>query len=218
MLELDYKFDGTIKTSLEAKQAVLRDREGLHRAMAAGVSEGVTNHLAGLNSRSPNTNWYARAAESVEYDAAAEGAEIRVTKTGAALRLYGGTTTAGKSISSFTGKATRNQALPTKNVPVVGERRLSPREVGVLAFIPSRSGSIHTTGVLVEGVMQLIRRGKNKGMMRAVPKKDGRLMFVLSRLVTQQPDPTVIPSREQIAAAAVEGGSNFIASFEGGAS
>lgn len=196
--------------------AALADRTDLHDAMRDGAENLVRDHLRGLNGRSPNTSFYGQAAASVESSADAQGATVRVPHRGVALRYYGGTVTAGASISSHTGQPTKAIAVPTAKVPVANQRRLAPREAGVLAFIPNRGGDIHTSGFLVEGMLKRITRGKNKGKNRAVPKPGGVMMYVLRRLTTHRADPTVMPTRDALGAAGVAAAEGYLDSFRNG--
>jgi len=193
-------------SGIAAIMAAVSDRAGLHEAMADRVTEQVRDHLRALDSRSPNTHWWSRVAESVRNTSSAEQAEVAITYRGAALRYYGGTV---EPVN------VKNLALPTENVPVRDNTRLAPREAGILAFIPNRKGG-DTTGYLVEGEMRQTKRGKNKGMERAVPKKGGALMYILRKKTTHQPDPTVLPTLAELTQAASEAAADYISSFEGG--
>jgi hypothetical protein len=211
MLTLEINLnDAGAKSGIAAILAALEQPEKLHKAMAAQVEDGVRTHLQQLNARSPNTNFYAQAAASVEHTSAAAGAVVRVPHRGMALRFHGGTVTAGASISSFTGQTTKSLAVPTDDVPVRDGRRLAPREAGILAFIPNRGGDIHTSGFLVEGVEKEITRGKNKGQKRAVPKEGGALLYILRRLTLHDDDPTVLPGLDVLIGLAGEGAAEFI--------
>lgn len=225
MLSLKVNFDdAAAKGGIAALKALAENRRGLHGVLATAVADGVADHLTALNSRSPNTNFYGNAASSVEHEATDAGAEVRVPHPGTALRYYGGTVTPGATISSFTGKPTTSLAIPTDQVPVVDRRRLSPREVGVLAFIPNRGkGSEGTKGYLVEGEQVINKQGKNKGATRikAIKRDDGgRLMFILREFTTHEQDLSVMPSITELLARAVEAGEGYLESFsfdEGGA-
>lgn len=196
-------------SGIDAITAALSDPTGLHEAIAFAVGERVRDHIRKLDSRSPNTGWWGRVAESVRETGTAEAAEIVIPYRGFALRLLGGT------VTSKDGK--KRLAIPTSDVPIRDKTRLAPREAGVLAFIPNRHGDIHTTGYLVEGEMKAITRGPRKGQQRAVPKEGGKLMYVLRKLTVHSPDPTVLPGEGEIIASAKEAAADYIASFEGGA-
>lgn len=216
-----YLYDHGTQARLDAVAAALADSAAIHEAMAAGVERIVGDHLLGLNSRSPNTDFYASAARGIETEADGEGALVRIPKLGFALRYYGGTVTAGKGISSKTGKPTRALAIPDEDVPVVGppdgRHRMRPGEwPGLLAFLPTKSTK--STGVLVEGEEKDITRGKNKGGKRIVPKVGGKLIYVLAESITFQGDESVLPSQGALFSAAAEAAEDYLSSFndEGG--
>lgn len=219
MITLKVKItDHGVREKLAGFQQALADKEVLHTAMAAGVETSVRAHLRSINSRSPNSDYYSKAARSVEVEADASHALVRVPRTGMALHYYGGQVLPGKSISSFTGKPTVALAIPTDNVPRQGEEneRASPREMGILAFIlafiPARNrpGSV---GYLVEGEEKQITRGPRKGGRRIVPKKGGQLLFVLRSWTDHDPDESVLPSLIALQTAARDGADKHINSY-----
>ena len=188
-----------------------QDRAGLHEAMAQGVEGEVKDHLRGLNSRSPNTGYYGRAADSTEVQADEDGGVVRITERGMALHYYGGRVVPGKGISSFTGEPTKSLAIPTEDVPRSGrEGRKGPREMGILAFLPSKRPG--TVGVLVEGV----EVKKKDGGTRTVRKDGGKLLFVLRSWTDHPEDPTVLPSISDMIRAAMGGAKEFLAATTGG--
>lgn len=217
-------YPGTTLERMEATARALEDPQGIHEAMAASVELVVGDHIRGLNSRSPNTDFYAAAARGIEAESNATEALVRIPKLGFGLRYYGGRVEPGAGISSFTGKPTRALAVPTDDVPVVGpadgRHRQRPGQAGLLAFIPNRYGSLITTGYLVEGQEKPITRGKNKGKTRTVPKPGGRLLYTLRAWTTHDPDESVLPSAGVLFGAASDALSDYLDSFaddEGGA-
>lgn len=188
----------------------------LNASMAMAVADGVKSHLRAKNQRaSPTSNFYSKAADSVEVAATADTAEVAIPHRGFALRFYGGTVTGGASISDFTGRQTRSQALPTDNVPRNSNGdHVRPKEAAILAFIPNRRGDIHTSGFLVQGVMKAVTRGPNKGKQRPVSLPGGKMMFILRRLTRHRADPTVLPTVANLLRLAGEGARQYIASFE----
>lgn len=189
---------------------------GIHEAMAAGVEMTVGEHLRGLNSRSPNTDFYAAAARGVETEADDRRALVRVPKLGFALRYHGGTVEPGKSISSHTGELTRALAIPTDRVPVVGppdgRHRQRPRDAGLLAFVPARNKD-HTIGYLVQGEEKVATRGPRKGQTRVVPLAGGALLYVLTDQASHDPDPGVLPDGAVLAESAASAAADYLESF-----
>lgn len=201
--------DAAARAGIARFMGAARDAMARNEAAAAGVENEVQEHLLGLNSRSPNTSFYGRAARSTETDAREDGATVSITARGLALRYYGGQVLPKLSISSFTGRPTKALALPTDAVPMAGsEGRMGPREVGILAFIPSKKAG--TVGVLVEGQNKTITRGPNQGGTRVVPTPGGRLMFVLRSWTDHAPDPSVLPTHDDLTQAAASGLSEFL--------
>jgi hypothetical protein len=194
--------------ALQALLDVMEHRAALHENMARAVEGGVQDHLRGLNTRSPNTHYYARAARSTEVSADADSAEVSVPHIGAALRFHGGRVNMKE----------KHLALPTKEVPIQGsEKRMIPREMGLLAFLPARKGADPgTRGYLVSGVEKLITAGKRAGQKRVVPVpkgEGGKLYYVLRRWTDHDPDPTVLPTQAELDRMAREGAAAFIKDY-----
>lgn len=194
----------------EGISAVIRtcqDKTALHEAMAAGVEQRVSEHLLAKNSLSPNSGFYASASKSTEVQADSAGAMVMITKRGMALRYYGGRVLPGKTISSFTGKRTTTLAIPSENVPMAGkEGRKGPREMGILAFIPSKKSG--TVGVLVEGEMK--NRVRKPGQ-RVVPKDGGKLMYVLRSWTDHKEDKSLLPTIASLLTAATDAAHDYFA-------
>lgn len=197
-------------TDLGARAGISRLRSrlenavGIHEAIAEGVGEQTREHVRGLRTRSPNTNFYGRAAESLETNANDAEAIISIPQRGFRLRYYGGRVRPVR-------EGIKNLAIPTENVPVTNFVRLSPRDVGPLAFIPRLNGPSITTGYLVEGVEKTITRGANKGRKRIVPKVGGKLMYVLRGFTDHEPDEAIIPTEEKL----VEGARTAVRDYLG---
>ena len=210
------RVDVNIQADLPGVDAILRSLESrteLNQAMAEGVDLKVRTHLLDLNSRSPHTNFYARAAASTQVKADDAASTVTITHMGLALRYYGGHVVPVKP-------GITNLALPTANVPVLGgEERARPDEMGILAFIPNRGTMDEgTTGVFVAGKMITNVQGKNKGRQRVVPvSPDSGILFVLRKWTDHNADESVLPSIMDMQAAASDAASNYIAAnAEGG--
>lgn len=189
--------------------AELRTRVGataeLHEAMAMNVSDTVRKHIVETK-KSPNTGFWSRVAASVTHTFSESGAEVIIPERGAALRYYGGTVKQKAGGPLLT--------IPTDNVPVQNGTRLAARDLGLLAFLPSRRPAKKgVVGVLVDAVERTSTRGKNKGKTYKVPlqRPAGRVRYILMSEVTHKPDPTVLPSDQQIAEAARDGALDYVA-------
>ena len=207
MLRLDVNVeDAAAMAMVRRAEAAGQDGEGLHLAMAMGVEALVKKHLrAKYVSRSPNTGFYGRMAEATAGTATkAEGTvTVGAGIRGAALRYFGGTVAAGKTISSITGRPTRLLAIPTKDVPVSGSTRETPANMGMLKYLPSTKGG----GVLVEGEQVTGKRGKT----RVERKPGGRLLFILKAYTKHDPDPGLLPDQAALEAAARAAAGDHIA-------
>lgn len=198
-----------LRATLAQKQAALQDKTALHEAMAAGVEAEISEHLLKLNSRSPNTGFYGKAARNTLASANDERGLVSIQQRGIALRYYGG---------RVLPKEQKNLAIPTSNVPLAGtEGRKGPREVGPLAFIPARRGGPSvTTGYLVEGEEKTITRGPRKGGKRIVPKEGGKLMYVLRGWTDHDADPSVLPTTAVMLTAATTAVGYLLESYGNG--
>ena len=186
--------------SIEAIMRSSLARTELHQAMAAGVETLASDHLRGLNTRSPNTSFYGRSALSAETRADDLGAILSFTHRGIALRFHGG---------RVLPKNVKNLALPTKDVPLAGsEGRKAPREMGILAFLHAKkTASPGTTGYLVEGMEVTSKR---TGKVHKVPLPGGKLLYVLRSGTDHPGDPTVLPTLAALIASTTEAGNVYV--------
>lgn len=205
VITVDFQADGVLST-LAGYQAAFRNKAQLHREMAQGVEAKVSDHLLALNSRSPNTSFYGRAARSTEVTADDRQGLVSITHRGLALRYYGG---------RVLPVNVKNLAIPSDEVPLAGnEGRKGPREMGVLAYIPKRGLDVSaTTGYLVEGEEVTIKRGKRKGQTRIAPKPGGELLYTLRAWTDHDADESVLPSLVAMQQAAKDAGLDYIDSL-----
>jgi hypothetical protein len=205
MLSYDINLDdAAARGSLGALIERVEDREGLHQAMGGAVAHQVREHIR-TTKKSPKTNWWGDAADSVTHRYDSSLAVVSVPQRGAALRLYGGT------VSQKPGGPLL--ALPTDDVPVEDHTRKAPREMGPLFFLPARRPARKgVVGVLLEGELtgKSVQSGKNKGKPAKRQKEGGSLLYVLMTETNHDPDPTVLPSDDEIRAEAVKAGGEFL--------
>lgn len=184
--------------------AAMREKIGakaeLHDAMGMGVEDLVRTHIA-TTKKSPNTGWWSRVAASVTHTADFGSAVVSIPERGAALRYYGGTVRQKSGGPLLT--------IPTDDVPVSYGTRLAARDMGVLAFLPSKSGKKGVVGVLVDAAERKSKSGKTYKVPLLRPA--GRVRYILMSEVTHQPDPSVLPTDQQIAEAARDAALDFIA-------
>ncbi len=185
--------------------AAMRTRVGakgeLHEAMGVAVADTVRQHIA-KTKQSPNTGWWARVAASVTHTADFGSAVVSVPERGAALRYYGGT------VKQKTGGPLLT--IPTKDVPVQNGTRLAARDMGLLAFLPSRKGgNPKVAGVLVDAAERTSKTGKKYKVPLLRPA--GRVRYILMTETTHNPDPSVLPTDQQIAEAARDAALDYVA-------
>jgi hypothetical protein len=172
MLNVEVKItDSGLLAKLEKLQGDVQGTTELNQAMAQGVETTVFEHLMSLNSRSPNTGFYAKAARSTQSRWDAEYGTVTIPHRGTALRLYGGRVNM-KDV---------HLALPTEHVPIRGDERMRPGEMNDLAYLPAgKNAAPGTTGYLLEGIL-------NKSGTRYVPKPE---------YTDHDPNPEVMPTHE----------------------
>lgn len=214
-LKIEVEFDDPQSRSLLAEmRAQLGRTDELHEAMAERVQERVVEHIR-TTKQSPNTGWWARVADSVTRTHDATSAMVSVPEAGAALRLYGGTVRQKPGGPLLT--------IPTEHVPVSNRMRTPARQMGLMAFLPSRraygpmrragDSRDDVAGVLVEGERtgRFVKSGKRQGQPVAKPKAGGRVLFILMRQARHDPDPTVLPTDEELAETARKAAFDFVA-------
>jgi hypothetical protein len=185
---------------------------------ARAVANLVKNHLFERDTRGnalggKRTHFYSTAAKSVETATADGAASITITKIGLAQRWLGGTIRAGAGISSATGGPTKYLAIPAR-AEAYGR---TPAEFSDLKFVPRRNGG----AMLVQAHQTLVAGFTKKGAQRKLGARGttpgsageagGLVMFWLVTEVTQQPDPTVMPTEEAMHAAAATSIESYLA-------
>ncbi|MCW1887709.1 hypothetical protein OKA04_23430 [Luteolibacter flavescens] len=199
--------------TIDQLAAATADKESLHLAAAAAVEFAWDAHLEAHYKPKDEgqLDYWADVQRSLESTSSAEAGMVRVTQDFIELYYYGGTTTPGKSISSWTGKLTRALAKPSERVPVVDGRRIAPgrfrEDHAELAFIRAMEGDV--IGYLFEAIEDgLISRGRNKGKPRL--RRAGPLMYTLMSRYTYPPDPGIIPPDAELSAAARQAVLDFL--------
>jgi hypothetical protein len=165
---------------------------------ARGIAGLVRQHLYDLDARGnrlggPRTNFYKQAGDSIEVAPMGAGTGVTITKIGVAQRWLGGTIAAGRGISSKSGGPTRYLAIPA----VAEAHGKTPSQFEDLVFIPRDADR----AMLVE---------KLQGGLKGAAKKL-KVMFWLVEKVTQSPDPTVMPSEEEMVGVAEQAAGSYLA-------
>lgn len=176
-------------------------QEGARRG-AHAVAGVVRDHLYDLNSRrhrpgGPITpQFYADAAKSVSVT----DSTVSITKLGLAQRWLGGTIRAGSGTSSATGLATKYLAIPAR-AEAYGH---PPSDFHDLLFVPRKNGG----AMLIQALQTLVAWGKTGPRSRG--ERGGLVMYWLKTEVTQAPDPTVMPTEEEMISAAAEAINDYL--------
>ncbi len=167
------------------------------------ASEATREHYIQLNRERPNalggarTNYYLGAAKGTSFTVLEDGAVISIRQIGIRLRYYGGTVTAGKGISSWSGRPTRFLTIAVH--PRAHGKRASEFDLELVYNhdgVPVALATKSTLGV------QLKQTKTGKITKRAIGRR-GEIMFLLKRSVTHRPDPSVLPAPDKIYGAVV---------------
>jgi len=161
----------------------------------------VKDHLFALDERgnkmgAPRTHFYSAAAKSVsQVERDGDAVSFSITKIGLAQRWLGGTIKAGQGTSSATGGPTKYLAIPARTEAV----GVPPSEFPDLKFIPRRGGG----AMLVQALQtQVSITGRKKKTITRGSVVGGLVMYWLVKSVTQLPDPSVMPTDEEMLGAA----------------
>lgn len=172
------------------------------KPIGQGVAALFKAHFTALNTARANTlggqrtNFYRRAANATRWEQTGDGVTIVVEQQGIAQRYFGG------KIAAKPGKALTIPADPE----AYGKRAGEFNDLKLVVF--ARSGR----AALVKAMATNIRLGK-KGV-KAVSSQRERVMYWLVKSVTQEKDPTVIPTEAAIRGAAVIAVRNHLAARE----
>ncbi len=165
-------------------------------AAGRGVANLVRNYLLDDDVNCPNqlggtrTHFYASAAESIsEPELSGSSVSFTITKVGLAQRLYGGPIHAGVGTSSVTGSPTKYLAIPA-HPAAYGQ---PPSAFSQLRFVPRRNGRAML-------VWPLQTAGQKKNANR---RDNSMVMYWLVPSVKQKPDPSLLPTENQLLDAAI---------------
>ena len=216
ILNVELTSDG-ITAALRGLDRAARSKQ-LRIVMGAAAANAVKANFQKLDAErhrnETGIRFYAGAARSVQRpQVSGDEVTVAVTQEGVAQRYYGGTITAG---SNGSGK----KWLTIPAIPAaLGRRAGSFTNLQFRFFNPNLAALVSADPKKVKfkgGPKAKKERGVN-----LVPREDGRLpvVFWLKRSVTQKADPSVIPPEEELAAAALKEGADYLldaAGLEGG--
>lgn len=180
---LQLKIKATELTGLVYRE--LLDVQRNAEKAAGGVRELVKRHFEARGGQ----RFWGEAAESVEVAGSSKGAVVGIYQRGVALRFFGGV------VRPVRGKAL---ALPTRE----NKTDLWPREFDEGELHYMAPPGMHPMLYLPGKTHKLTREGKlRKG---ASVSGDGKIMFVLVPQTEHKADPSVLPSPEEMTAAALK--------------
>ena len=174
--------------ALDAAGAALQPA-AIKREVGEAVRILVFNHLTKLNADRPNqlggtrTNFYADAARNTSYAETNDGVTVTVNKQGIRQRFQGGTI--------------RPVKAKYLTIPAIAEahgRRAS--DFNFLQVIFGRGGRPVALGERDQ--TNLVFRKRKGGTQKASQTIGGRIWFWLVKSVTQKPDPSILPSDQEI--------------------
>lgn len=174
--------------------------EKTNKFAAVGVAVLIKKHLRALEMGRPNkmgfprSHFWSNSAKSVKWSADSQKGQVEVAREGFRQRLYGGII-----------KPVNVSALTIPINPKAYNKRA--REFD-LKWVPAAPGDPpRVRGYLVKFREGLKRKGvKNKWRVSKFSESRlGEWYYVLLASVTQRPDPSVLPSDEQMTKAALAG-------------
>jgi hypothetical protein len=194
---------------LREKAAAIGAQSEMAVAGANAAANVTSDHLFALDSRGnafggKRTNFYSKAAKSVSLaQPTSGGASFTITKLGLAQRWLGGTIRAGAGTSSSTGRLTKYLAIPARS-EAYGQ---PPSAFPDLQFVPRRNGG----AMLVQALQTKVSiSGRKKKLVSRGSEAGGLVMYWLVKSVTQEPDPSVMPTEEELLNAATAEMNNYL--------
>lgn len=182
----------TIRSGLRSLRSVTPEqKEDILNAAAGRVRSLVEEHFDGL----PSRRFWKEAADSVHVEPGKNGTvNINIYKRGVHLRYAGGTVKPSGQISELTGK-------PIKSLLIPGPRTAMRTQGLDLYDVVKDPRRVHT-----------IKNHAGRVYLVEDAEQEGQKMRYLGRLVkqtTHKPDPTVMPSVQDMQEAAAAG-ANFV--------
>lgn len=162
-----------------------------------------THHRSADRLGANRSGFYADAARNVQMPKIeSNGISVGIAKLGLRMRYYGGTVKPGKGTSWKTGRPTQWLAVP--NAPEAYGKRtqefdFSAGGAGNLTFVFFRPN----LAALVQNLSTVIKRDR-KGVYRPVKSTIGAVIFWLKKSITFKPDPSVLPTSDEMVRVAVE--------------
>src|SRR5574341_195301 len=164
--------------------------EKVRPLIGRAVTNRVQSHFYSLNSARANklggkrTNFYSSAAKSTQFQTTSDGVTVSINKQGIRQRLQGG--------------VIRPKNAKYLTIPAIAEaygrraREFSNLEFG---FAKDESGDLRPA--LVEAQATLLKRNR-KGRLKSGGEVGGKAFYWLGRSADKDPDPSVLPTKEEL--------------------
>lgn len=207
---IGYRLKSEQLQELSRRAAAIGQKQEVAMVGGRAAANLTKDHLFALDSRAnklggPRTHFYSAAAKSVSAPHATGGTvSFEITKLGLAQRWLGGTIKAGAGPSSAGGGLTKYLAIPARTEAV----GVPPSAFPDLQFIPRRNGG----AMLVQALQTKVSiSGRKRFKTTRGAEIGGLVMYWLVTSVTQKPDPTVMPTEEELLEAAASAMSTYLA-------
>lgn len=162
------------------------------------LEQDTIHHRSSERLLAARTGFFAAAAAGVQApQVEGENVSIAINKEGLAQRYFGGT------ISPKKGNWLTIPAI----AQAYGKRAGAFHNLRFVYFRPDLAA-------LVERLSTLVKKDR-KGIFRPIASTLGAVFFWLKPSVTQQPDPSVLPTDDEMAARAIEAGNNALLAMWG---
>ena len=193
------------------------ESEDIHEVMGAAAALEVQHRLTRLDSERPNqlggkrTHWYAGAADGTTHHTVPEGAAVDITQAGIRTMILGTAELPGGAIVP---KNAKHLAIPAR----AEAHGRSPREFDDLMPLYRSEGGHAVAYALAQAEQQTVdlkRRRKDGTTSRSVVKGGG-IFYWLVDSVVQEPDPTILPTEDELRRAIFGAVDGFFATLQGG--
>lgn len=181
---------------------------GLHEAIAKAAADKTREHLKARDNTHANklggkrSHFYWNAAETVYGEATAEGAEVVIDKLGLRQRWLGGDIYPVNAKRLAIPARSESYGVPPKEFP--GDLTVIKFKSGAMALV--KDDQDHGVDPLSGGYRI---RSAERGQKRTRKKTVGLVEYWLVDHVYQEPDPTVLPSPQELLNVVTEAASGY---------
>jgi hypothetical protein len=194
--------DQATKVVAEVRDALSRD--DVKRVMGRAIVQALKAHFNRLDVERANslgggrTHFYRRASSGVQQpEMLSDGLKVSINKTGIAQRYFGGTITAGQS-----GSGKKFLTIPAR-AEAYGKRAGEFHNLRVLF------GAGGKPVALVERDAAAVQRTR-KGIFKERGEVGGGIFFWLVKSVFQKPDPSVLPTADEMVTPALNAATAYM--------